>query len=59
MAYLRRVRLDAAHSELLTADPGQVTVTSVAYQWGFASTSRFAAQYRAVYGVLPSHTLRG
>jgi AraC-like DNA-binding protein len=58
LAYLRQVRLDAAHHELLTADPGQVTVTAVAYRWGFASTSRFAAQYRAAYGVTPSHTLR-
>jgi AraC-like DNA-binding protein len=59
LAYLRRVRLDAAHRELLAANPAQVTVTAVAYRWGFASTSRFAAEYRAAYGVLPSRTLRG
>ncbi|HEY0718884.1 MAG TPA: helix-turn-helix domain-containing protein [Streptosporangiaceae bacterium] len=35
-----------------------MTVTSVAYQWGFPSTSRFAVYYRHAYGVTPSHTLR-
>jgi AraC-like DNA-binding protein len=59
LAYLRRVRLDRAHRDLLAADPAHETVTAVAYRWGFPSTSRFAAQYRAAYGVLPSHTLRG
>ena len=60
MAYLRRVRLDRAQEQLLAAEPGQrATVTTVAARWGFASPSRFTAHYRAVYGELPSHTLRG
>ncbi len=58
LAYLRRVRLEKAHRELLAADPAHTTVTEVAYRWGFASASRFAAQYRAAYGVMPSRTLR-
>ena len=58
-AYLRRVRLDRAHQQLCVASPGDgVTVTEIAARWGFASPSRFAASYRATYGVLPSHTLR-
>jgi len=57
MDYLRRVRLELAHHELVDADPGLTTVTTVAYRWGFASPSRFALYYRAAYGVLPSHTL--
>jgi len=56
-AYLRRVRLEQAHLELLTADPGYVTVTAVAYRWGFASPSRFAADYRRAYGHQPFRTL--
>ena len=57
--YLRRVRLDSAHLELLDAAPGSgVTVTEVAYHWGFSSPSRFAERYRAAYGVSPSETLR-
>jgi AraC-like DNA-binding protein len=58
-AYLRRVRLDQAHRELLTADPADgLTVTEVAYRWGFSSPSRFTAYYRAMYGATPSQTLR-
>jgi AraC-like DNA-binding protein len=59
LGYLRRVRLEHAHRELLAADPASETVTAVAYRWGFPSTSRFAAEYRAAYGVTPSRTLRG
>jgi AraC-like DNA-binding protein len=58
LEYLRRVRLDLARRELLAASPGAVTITDVAYKWGFASPSRFALQYRNAYGVLPSQTLR-
>jgi AraC-like DNA-binding protein len=57
MAYLRRVRLDHAHRDLAAADPGSTSVTAVAYRWGFASSSRFAAAYRQAYGVTPSSTL--
>ncbi|MET8152460.1 helix-turn-helix transcriptional regulator [Actinoplanes sp. NPDC049668] len=58
MAYLRRVRLSHAHQDLLAADPVTDTVTAVAGRWGFPSHSRFTADYRAVYGTTPSHTLR-
>jgi AraC-like DNA-binding protein len=56
-AYLRRVRLDGAHRELLAAEPGSVSVTEVAYRWGFCSPSRFAERYRAAFGVTPRETL--
>jgi AraC-like DNA-binding protein len=59
MHYLRRVRLEHAHNELLAADPAQTTVTEIASRWGFASPSRFTAYYRAAFGALPSHTLQG
>jgi len=56
---MRRVRLDHAHHDLKRASPGGgLTVTAVAYQWGFRSSSRFAAADREAYGVPPSHTLR-
>lgn len=55
--YLRRVRLDHAHSQLVSGDPERDTVTAVAYRWGFTSSSRFAAYYRSAYGVPPSSTL--
>lgn len=58
LAYRRRVRLHHARQDLAQASPGDgTTVTTVAYRWGFTSPSRFAAAYRAAYGVLPSDTL--
>lgn len=59
LAYLRRVRLEHAHRQLLAADPARETITAIAYRWGFPSPSRFAAHYRAAYGVSPGYTLRG
>lgn len=57
--YLRRVRLDHAHQDLKRASPDDgLTVTAVAYRWGFPNPSRFAADYRRAYGVSPSRTLR-
>lgn len=57
-AYLRRVRLDHAHRDLVAASPATTTVTAIAARWGFASPSRFSAGYRHAYGRLPGHTLR-
>jgi AraC-like DNA-binding protein len=58
MAYVRQVRLARAHAELRAADPDQTTVAEVARRWGFPRAGRFAARYRARYGVPPSRTLR-
>lgn len=58
MAYLRKVRLDHSHRQLLAADPGDgTTVGRVALDWGFANPSRFARYYRDAYGRTPSTTL--
>ncbi len=57
LAYLRRVRLDAAHRDLLAAGPGSTTVTEVAMRWGFAHPGHFAAHYRGAYRVTPGTTL--
>jgi anti-anti-sigma factor len=58
LGYLRRVRLERAHQQLLSADPDRTTVTAVAADWHFTNTSRFTAYYRATYGVSPAQTLR-
>jgi AraC-like DNA-binding protein len=58
LAYVRRVRLEHAHRDLLRADPGSTTVGAVAARWGFDNHSRFTAHYRATYGRTPSVTLR-
>jgi transcriptional regulator GlxA family with amidase domain len=58
MKYLRRVRLDHAHRELVTGDPSRGdTVRAIAARWGFAHAGRFSTAYHAVYGCSPSHTL--
>jgi AraC-like DNA-binding protein len=60
LAYLRDIRLVRAHGDLAagTSDP-RVTVTGVAYQWGFTNLGRFSALYQQRYGRPPSGTLRG
>jgi AraC-like DNA-binding protein len=59
MAYLREVRLDRVRDELTVADPALgVTVTDIAYRWGFVHLARFAQAYGEKFGELPSTTLR-
>ena len=56
LAYLRQVRLERAHRDLLAAGSAGPTVTAVSVRWGFSSSSRFAAYYREAFGVPPSYT---
>lgn len=58
LQYLRRLRLDGVHDELSRSDPWQVSVSEVAYRWGFTHLGRFAGAYRDRFGVSPSQTLR-
>lgn len=53
-AYVRTVRLDRAHEDLL-ALPDQ-SISDIAVRWGFFHPSRFASQYRDRFGELPSQT---
>ncbi|MDT5029980.1 MAG: hypothetical protein QOC94_151 [Actinoplanes sp.] len=57
LTYLRRLRLDGVHAELSRGDPQQMSVSEVAYRWGFTHMGRFAGTYRARFGVTPSRTL--
>jgi AraC-like DNA-binding protein len=57
-AYVRMVRLDRVHAELLSR-AGTASVTDVAMRWGFFHLGRFAQQYRERFGVLPSQTVHG
>jgi transcriptional regulator GlxA family with amidase domain len=59
-AYLRGLRLAAAHQDLVRGDSSQGdTVAGVALRWGFAHAGDFARRHRRVYGESPSRTLRG
>jgi transcriptional regulator GlxA family with amidase domain len=55
--YLLR-RLNAARSELLSADPETTSVTQIAHNHQFLELGRFAVAYRTVFGEMPSFTLR-
>ncbi len=57
VTYLRDVRLERVHEDLIQADPRHDTVADVAYRWGFWHLGRFAAEYRRRYGQPPSKTL--
>lgn len=56
MRHLRNVRLARVHQDLCR--PDAPTVAAVACAWGFTHLGRFAALYRARYGVDPSQNLR-
>jgi len=60
LAYARRCRLEAVHEalRLAAAEGRKLNVTDVALTYGFIHMSRFAAQYRAQFGVNPSDTAR-
>lgn len=55
--FLRRIRLEAAHAELFSAR-NTLPVSEVALKWGFTNLGRFAAQYQAEFGHLPSDALK-
>ncbi|WP_329457847.1 helix-turn-helix transcriptional regulator [Streptomyces sp. NBC_01497] len=58
MKYLQSVRIRRAHTELVRADPAGSSVSEIAYRWGFTHLSRFAEQYKSMYGESPSRTLQ-
>lgn len=55
--YVRRVRLQCAHDDLIAGAPSHSTVSEIARRWGFAHTGRFAVLYRQTYGQSPQATL--
>ena len=56
MAYLRAIRLDLARTELANAGRRGSSVAAVANSVGFAHLGRFARDYQACFGELPSQT---
>jgi AraC family ethanolamine operon transcriptional activator len=57
MEFIRRLRLHAARRALLAAQRGGVTVAQIAMTFGFYQLGRFSAEYRLLFGELPSATL--
>ncbi|MFG1603738.1 AraC family transcriptional regulator [Actinoplanes sp. NPDC049265] len=58
MAYLREARLRRIHAALQAANEFETTVSSVASQFGISHLGRFSVEYRKLFGVSPSETLR-
>lgn len=58
VSFLRALRLNGVRRALkhATADVG--TVADIAARWGFWHLSHFAADYKSMFGELPSETLR-
>ncbi len=56
-AYLRVAALNAVRRELVEGPHLRDAVSRAATDWGFWHLSRFAAQYRALFGESPRHTL--
>jgi len=57
MAYLRAIRLELARADLAKAGRLGSSVAAVAHAFGFAHLGRFARDYQARFGELPSQTL--
>jgi AraC family ethanolamine operon transcriptional activator len=57
IAYLRVTALNAVRRELVQGPHLRGAVSRAASDWGFWHLSRFAAQYRALFGESPRHTL--
>jgi len=56
--FLRLLKLNLAHHELMQADPRETSVSRVAQKWGFGHMGRFAQYYLELFGEKPSGTLR-
>lgn len=56
--YLRSLRLNAVRRDLRTAGAAAPSIRDIASRWGFWHLPRFAADYRALFGELPSATLK-
>ena len=57
LVYLRLRRLNRVRATLRASDPQTTTVTAVAMRFGFLHLSRFALDYKQLFGELPSATL--
>jgi AraC family ethanolamine operon transcriptional activator len=56
-SYLMALRLNRIRRQLSHADPSSTRVVDVANHWGFWHMGQFAADYRKLFGELPSETL--
>ncbi|NEO57820.1 MAG: helix-turn-helix transcriptional regulator [Okeania sp. SIO3B5] len=58
MRYLKVRRLNAVRQRLKASEPENCTIFFLASEFGFYSPSHFSRDYKAMFGELPSETLR-
>lgn len=56
-AFLQARRLNGAYRDLARAHSSEANVNTAAHRWGFWHMGQFAADYRRLFGELPSETL--
>jgi AraC-like DNA-binding protein len=56
--YARRRRMELVRRALGRGSPETISIAHLARRYGFRGLGRFAAEYRTLYGELPSATLR-
>lgn len=56
--FLRQIRLNNLHRDLIGASRKTLTVTRAAEKWGFTELGRTAGYYRELFGAAPSETLK-
>ena len=57
MAFIKQSRLDSTYLDLLSAKPDVISVTQVAFNYGFSHTGKFATEYGKTFGESPSTSL--
>ncbi len=58
LTYVRYLRLNGFKRDLIASYGDSVLIGDIAARWGFWHLSRLAKEYRELFGVLPSETLR-
>jgi len=56
--FINLLKLNHAHEDLQLADALTTNVSDIASKWGFSNFGRFSKDYKALFGVLPSETLK-
>ena len=56
-SYLNRLRLNGIRHELKHTSSRKKKINEIAYSWGFWHMGQFAADYKMLFGELPSETL--
>ncbi len=56
--FLRLLKLNLVHNELMESNPNESSVSKVALKWGFSHMGRFSSYYTELFGENPSQTLK-